>query len=253
LLGTESWNVFALTPGGEKLWRGFVHYHAVTAVQPFELRPGQWRIAVGTEYHTPLNVLNERGELEWFAWEQMGSESRAATDYFGYGLTQLLAHDLDGDGAAELIFGGDGTVLAAVRAADGQTVWSTPVADKVLGLALVNIPPHGRALLAILADGTLLHLGLDGAVRSYVRLDSRITHAARIPNTAWHVLALEDGGVSLIDGAAKVRAIHDLEDESVMWLSPLADPDGIGVTVAAQRRVLRLLHQPRPGRASRFF
>ena len=65
LLGTEAWNVFAFSPTGEKLWRGFVRYHAVTAVQPFEIRRGQWRIAVGTEYHTPLNVLNDRGQPEW--------------------------------------------------------------------------------------------------------------------------------------------------------------------------------------------
>jgi hypothetical protein len=253
LLGTEAWNVFAFSPTGEKLWRGFVRYHAVTAVQPFELRPGQWRVAVGTEYHTPLNVLNERGQPEWFTWEQVGSESRSTTDYFGYGLTRLLAHDLDDDGEKELLFGVDSNTLAAVRAADGQTVWSVPVADKVLGLTLVNTRRGDHAILAILADGTLLHLTLDGGVRSHARLDSRVTHAVGVPNTTWHVLALENGVVTLIDEAARIRAVHELNDEPIMWLSPQAESDAIGVSVATRRRIYRLLHRPFLGRPSRHF
>jgi len=253
LFGTEAWNVFAFTPAGKKLWRSFVRYHAITAVRPFELRPGQWRIAVGTEYHTPLNVLDASGEPEWFTWEQVGSESRSTTDYFGYGLTQMLAHDLDADGTNELVFGTEANTLAAVRGTDGQTVWSVPVADKVVALSVVETRRGGRAFLTILADGTLLQIAQDGNVQSHTRLDGCITRAARIRDAEWHVVAFEHGSVALIDADAKIRAVHEIKDGPIAWLSPFAQRNGVGVTVATERHIHRLVHRLRSGRASRHF
>ena len=108
-------------------------------------------------------------------------------------------------------------------------------------------------ILAILADGTLLHLTLDGNVQSNVRLFGRVTHAVQPPNMDWHALALENGVVMLIDEAARVRAVHELDNERIMWLSPQVESDVISVTVATQQSVYRLQHRPSPGRPSRHF
>ena len=120
-------------------------------------------------------------------------------------------------------------------------------------VSLGRFEPKGGAFLVLLADGTVLHVRVDGKPQSHRRLHRGITRAASVPETQYQVVALEDGSIVLMDGTGRIRAIQRLADTEIRWLSPFHDNGVIGVTVTTKQRTFRLVCRPKPGRTSRHF
>ena len=146
LAGTEGWFVHAFDLTGNERWHIQAKYHSVTEILAEDLDgDGKMEIAVGTEYCTPLNVMNYDGTMRWFTWEQVGSEARSTTSRNGSHLTQVAVADLDGDGIKEIIYGTGDNWVYAVRPADGAVVWEANVGGEVRGLFVGDLDGDGEA------------------------------------------------------------------------------------------------------------
>jgi hypothetical protein len=98
LAGTEGHHVFAIDAGGAVTWHQWARYHAVTALAAGDLLgDGRAMVVVGTEYHTPINVMDSSGNLLWYTWEQVGSEARSTTVRSGTDVRVLKLADVNGD------------------------------------------------------------------------------------------------------------------------------------------------------------
>ncbi len=136
LVANGGWKCYAIRPDGEIRWEGFVFYHPLTRVRVVEDIPGRRWVVAGTEYHTPVNVLDPlTGVMQWFAWEQMGSESKATTENFGIDLREMTFLDADDDGTRDIVFGTLSNGLYAIRAADGALIWEANIGDELTALA----------------------------------------------------------------------------------------------------------------------
>ncbi|MBI4550786.1 MAG: VCBS repeat-containing protein [Candidatus Latescibacteria bacterium] len=157
--GTTGWHVYAFDGTGEERWRRQIKYHGVTALLAADLDgDGREEVAVGTEYSTPLNLLDDDGRIRWFTWEQVGSEGRSTTEWCGVHLTHLTAADVDGDGRQELIFGTLANTVYVLRVEDGRVVWKANVGGAVTGLFAGDIDGDGR--VEVIAGGEHGHLHL---------------------------------------------------------------------------------------------
>jgi len=150
LAGTEGWFVHAFDRAGNERWHLQAKYHSVTEILAEDLDgDGKMEIAVGTEYCTPLNVLNYDGTMRWFTWEQVGSEARSTTSRNGAHLTQVTAADLDWDGVKEIVYGTGDNWVYAVRPADGVVVWEANVGGEVRGLFVGDLDQGDGSACAI--------------------------------------------------------------------------------------------------------
>lgn len=214
VLATNGWKMFGLSPSdGKILFEPFVKYHRLTGLKVLEER-GQWRIIPGTEYITPLSVFNAKGKEIWHAWEQMGSESKAKTEYMGYHLTAMDFQDVDSDREKEILFSTKNDRVYAVEAKDGGLAWQANVGDEALCLvALDTSRNNGPVSVTGTAAGDIVLLDRLGKRLGRISLGSAVVSlqkaASPMPGRTDMAALLSDGRVVIVDDLLKLRGHYD--------------------------------------------
>ena len=220
LAANGGWKVYAVEPSGEIRWEAMAFYHPLTRLGV--CRAGsEFLVVVGTEYHSPFNVFNARGELRYHAWEEMGSEFISHTDFFGIHLTDLLMTDIDGDGNDEMIFGTLSGRVFAVRLADGAKIWEENAGSAVTKLAKLSErriavgTEAGDVLLLATGGQRVARAELGATVTSLIVVDNRAT------GTPARAAATAEGDVTILRDDLRIRAWQRL-NAPVLALQPAA-------------------------------
>jgi outer membrane protein assembly factor BamB len=178
LAATNGWKLYAFRPDGKVRWESFIFYHRLTRVRVLKDK-GRTVIAVGTNYQTPLNVVDPAtGVVIWKTWEQTGSETMSTTEYCGKVLRDMVFVDTDGDGAKEIVFGNDSHTVTAMNAADGRVKWRAQVGDKVSVMKLLGeraAAGAGGRILAATEAGEVYIFDKSGRREAMMSLGSGVT------------------------------------------------------------------------------
>lgn len=223
LVATAGWKLFAFEADGAVRWEGFTYYHPQTLVRVVPGPDGSVRIAVGTEYHTPLNVLlPDDGKVLWHVWEEMGSEYIATTEYCGIHLTDMVS--LDGpDGRPCIAFGTKYNRIYSLDVSDGSKIWEANTGGEVTVMEKVSLVPGGPPSIVAGTDaGDIVVLNAEGKRTGYLPLRSEITdiEVLTAPGSDRTEIAVgtADGRVVILDGSLTVRAIHATDGKPVKRL-----------------------------------
>jgi outer membrane protein assembly factor BamB len=176
IVGTEGWKVHAFDLQGSQIWTTAIRYHAVTdlAIADLDL-DGRNEIVVGTEYHTPINILGYEGDLRWFTWEMVGSEARATTPYVGTHARIIVATHLSKDTGPLIVFGTETDEVVALGP-DSTVRWSSNVGGEVNALIVRDLDGDGSAEIIVgTSSGYLVMLDSLGRRRWWRRAESGIT------------------------------------------------------------------------------
>ena len=250
LVSTGGWKAYAFRPDGSVRWESFVYYHPLTKIRVLETAPGKRYVLAGTTYHTPLNVLDPDGKMQYFTWEQMGTESISKTEYLGIDLREMTFLDADEDGVTDVVFGTLSNHLFALRVADGSKIWEANVGDEVTALIRFDDPAAGGAprLLVGTAGGDLMlydragtrlaRAALGGAVRSLLPLSYEENDRIDL------VVGTEDGLVAVCDPALLIRSSIKLERPVNRLVELDKREDWRGIGAVTDRGVAGLGYQP---------
>jgi len=215
LAATNGWKLYAVYPDGRVRWESFIFYHRLTRVRVLKDK-GRPVIAVGTNYQTPLNVVDPAtGVVIWKIWEQTGSETMSTTDYCGKVLRDMVFIDTDGDGVKEIVFGNESHTLYAMNAADGRVKWKSQVGDKVSVMKLLGTggPEAAEGLVAATEGGELYLYDKNGRRRAMMSLGSGITGlevmGGGAPSRDDLLITTEDGRLAVYDTDFVPRASLD--------------------------------------------
>ena len=225
LAATNGWKLVALTPSGKVRWESFIRYHPLTRVRIFGDEEKKPVIAVGTVYQTPLNVVSGvDGKVEWFTWEQTGSESLAKTEYCDKHLTDMVFADTNLDGKGEIVFGTGYNSVYALRAEDGRREWKALVGDAVTVIKAMEAPGTGEAQFLVgTSGGDLVKLNRRGERIGRIEWESGITGLEVIRPPACNrrdiAVSTEDGSVFVCDETFGIRAsFHPPVPEPIIGL-----------------------------------
>ena len=230
LAATNGWKLYAVHPDGKVRWESFIFYHRLTRVRVLK-EAGRTVIAVGTNYQTPLNVVDPAtGFVSWKTWEQTGSETMSTTEYCGKVLRDMVFVDTDGDGAKEIVFGNESHTLYAMNAADGRVKWKTQVGDKVSVMKLLGRDGGagaGQRVAAATEAGEVYIYDRLGRRQAMMSLGSGVTGLEVVsfvkPERDDLVLSTEDGRVAVYDTGLVPRGSLDAGVGRVNSLFPAGD------------------------------
>ena len=221
LVTTKSWKLYAFNPDGTVRWDSFIFYHPLTKVGILKNDNGKTYIAVGTVYHTPLNVVSPvDGKVIWKAWEEMGSEFIASTDYCGIHLTDMLFVDTDHDGEKEIVFGTKYNRVYALNAKDGSTEWEANVGDEVTVMKEIDDPPTGEKRIVVATEaGDLIMLDRTGKRLDMISFGSGISDMETIAYAEQGrndiIVSTRDSRIIICDDDFLIRASFTVRNASL--------------------------------------
>lgn len=242
LVATTGWMAYAFDPDGGLLWKTFTKYHEETKVQAMKRADGEYYVAVGTEYQTPLDVLAANdGRYLWHTWEEMGSEFLSSTNYVGFGLTDMLSLDTGNDGKQDVVFGTLANTVTALDLASGATKWEVNVGDEVTVLQKMKDPTDGEPVLLVATDaGDLFKYSRSGKRLQALNLEAGITDMKVIPYPDHRrddiVLSMRNGEVVICDDSFRVRAVLAASEDPLMGVSVGQWLDGKAVIYAVSQK-----------------
>lgn len=197
LAGTNGWHVYALTTAGTLAWHSWIKYHGVTAIAVGDLLDtSEMSIVVGTDYHTPVNVLDKHGRRLWYTWEQVGSEHRSTTVRSGTDLRVLRLVDLNADSRLEIIYGTHDMLVVALDPRDGRHLWKADVGGEVVGLEVIPAGVGMGQILVATDNGLLWQLDYSGAPLGRLWLGK--TWTAMTVDSTGHIAAADKGTAWLL-------------------------------------------------------
>ena len=250
-VATAGWRLFGLDKNGKSKFETFIKYHRLTKIKVMpDNGKGMPLIAVGTEYITPLNVLDPSGKVLWQTWEQMGSDCKATTDYMGFHLTDLTFMDVNNDKRDEIIFGTKYNRLYAVDNADGRMIWSANAGEEVTALERLDITAKGVPLLiAGNAAGDLILLNRDGTRAGCVSFNSPVVSLSLIPYPDKHrtdiAVLFGDGSAAVVDDGLKVRAHYTGEGVAPLKLICLKQGEkDHQICIVTRERLVKINYRP---------
>ncbi|MGQ9673188.1 MAG: hypothetical protein ACUVV5_08645 [Candidatus Aminicenantales bacterium] len=239
IVATEGSRIHSFTIDGRREWMSAFNYHSATQLVVTDLdADGDSEIVIGNEYHTPVNVFDDAGNVIWEAWEQVGSESRSTTEYIGTFAHSLLVERLDEGQSPAIVLGTETDEVFSLRP-DGRGVyWSANVGGEVHCLAPADLDGDGRKeLIAGTGSGYLTALEARGARRWFRPVEGGVTglrfdrfEDLDLPvivfsTTGGRIGLLDQEGrlVGLGDAGAPVRllTLHDRQGKE--YLSATAD------------------------------
>ncbi|MCE5251789.1 PQQ-like beta-propeller repeat protein [bacterium] len=221
LVSTAGWKLYAFKPDGSVRWECFTYYHPETRIGILRHRDGKIFIAVGTEYHTPLNMVSPKdGKVIWYTWEEMGSEFLSVTDYCGFHLTDMVFADTNGDGNEEVVFGTKYNRIYALEPATGKTQWNANTGGEVTVMKTLTTSHDGMTAILVGTDaGDIILYNLKGERIRAVSLGRGITDIKVFPATQHRrtdiAAGTEDGRIVVLDEDFRVRAGLSLENAAV--------------------------------------
>ena len=158
LVGTEGSRVHAFDLQGKLQWstpatvrtgsssrgRAVEWWGALTDLQTADFDGDESEeIVVGTEYQTPIAVLESEGQLKWLTWGWVCCESRAYIPYVGTSARTIEVAELVGGTELSIVYGTETDEVYALSPA-GQPRWSTNVGGEVNGLVIRDLDGDGR-------------------------------------------------------------------------------------------------------------
>ena len=256
LTATNGWKLYAHALDGTQIWESFIFYHPLTMTAPVTTPRGTV-IAVGTSYHTPINVVDTRdGSRLWFTWEQVGDEFLSTTDYCGYHCTTLAICDADGDGDDDIVFGTRSNCVYALDSLTGETLWRVQVDDEVT--SLTNAGNNGTTFLVCTTrGGSVVLIGKNGAVIKRETARAGILSCAVVKYASHSrfdiAVGCTDGSILVYDDDLVLRGVFNSGASPVVALS-VDDDDGLcTITALTAGEALILQYIPRLLRPSRQF
>lgn len=254
LAGNSGWKVTAVDADGRIRWESFTFYHMITRVGVMEAGDGNRYVVAGNAYHSPVNVIDpETGVVQWYTWEEMGSEFVSTTDYFGMHLTEMVFLDVDSDGSKEIVFGTLSNEVHAIRAADGERVWSVNAGGEVTVLKLFEELATGSTRILVGSDGgDLKVLSRTGEEITRVDLGAGVTDVEFLPAATGpggerrDMAVTTDGGeLYILDEQLLVRAVHPFE-EKLTSVSLEADHEEgrFMLAVVGEKVIYRVAYEP---------
>ena len=209
IVGTGGWKVYAIRPDGDIRWECLTAYHEITKVGIVQPTDGLFYVLAGTEYQTPLNVIDpKQGKLIYFTWEEMGSEFISETDYFGFHLTDMLSFDANGDGKKDLLFGTLSNDVYALNVSDGHRIWKINAGDEITRLMNFTDPQSGeQRLLVANGYGSLILCDRAGKRLSRIELGHKITDLLVLPESKGRadIIVATAGGIKIVDHLLALR------------------------------------------------
>lgn len=232
LAAADAVRVYAFKADGTPAWQdsGWVKYHGLTALAVGDLLgTGELRVIVGTEYQTPINVLDRDGKRLWYTWEQVGSEHRSSTVRSGTDVRALRLADVNQDGRLEIIYGTGDLQVLALDPRDGRHVWKADVGGEVVGLEVVQSVAGGLEIAAATDNGLVWRLGADGAPLAHRCLDHALS--ALVAGPSGELAVAGTAGIWLL--AADLESIACVGTSTAAQLSRIASAAGPGCLYAA--------------------
>ncbi len=173
LVGTEAPRVHALDLKGNLQWstpatgttefsshgRAVEWWGALTDLKTADLDgDGKYEIVVGTEYKTPIVVLDAEGFLRLLTWRWGGSESRSQTPFVGINAIALEIAKLEPGAEPSIVYGTETDEIYALSP-EGSPRWSANVGGEVNALALQDLDDDNRPeIIAATGAGYLVVL-----------------------------------------------------------------------------------------------
>ena len=238
LVANRGWRLHAFRPDGSLVWEAFTYYHPQTQVRYLDDGPGRRLVAVGTEYHTPLNVVDpSNGETIWHVWEEMGSEYLVTTDYHGIHLTAMCFVDADDDGDRDIVFGTKSRTLCALDAATGETIWQRMAGGEI---TVLEVLPEENRIFAATQAGDVMLLTAGGEVVTGRDVGEGLTSGALLPvNGGFEfALATDRGNIIVLDENLMVRGACRISSGPVMALHVCDCGDKLFILSAAGARAV---------------
>lgn len=239
VVATEGSRIHSFRLDGKREWMSAFKYHSATRLVVTDLdADGDSEIIIGNEYHTPVNVFDDAGNVIWEAWEQVGSESRSTTEYIGTFAHSLLVERLDEEQSPAIVLGTETDEVFSIRADGRRVYWSANVGGEVHCLAPADLDGDGRKeLIAGTGSGYLTALEARGARRWCRQVEGGVTGLRfdRFEDLDLPVIVFVSAGgriglldpqgrlVGLGDAGAPVRllTLHDRQGKE--YLSAAAD------------------------------
>jgi len=134
----------------------------------------------------------------------------------------LVLGDTDGDGALEIVFGGD--TITCVNAEDGSEEWTLPLDSGVVSLALADIDGDARPDVLAGTEAGMFYLVQSGTVQWGVPLSGTPGNSAVVADLH---------GASGLEVAVSTDAeyLHLLGTDGVEIITPIPIPGGCGTPV----------------------
>lgn len=254
LVANGGWRLHAFRPDGTLVWEAFTYYHPQTKVRYLDDGPGRRFVAVGTEYHTPLNVVDPAdGHTIWHVWEEMGSEYLVTTDYQGIHLTAMCFADADGDGDRDSIFGTKSRTLCALDAATGETVWQREAGGEITALEV--LPDQDRLFVGTQA-GDVMIMTARGETIARCDIGEGIASGTLLPvgDTTEFAVATDRGRVVVLDDTLMIRGSYKTSTGPLTTIYALENGEGAFIlTAVCGDAVHNLSYTPLTLRKSRHY
>jgi len=187
LVANGGWKVCAFNPDGSVKFESFCYYHPLTKIGILDNGKSGLFIPVGTEYHTPLNVIDPHtGKVSWYVWEEMGSEFIAKTEYCGFHLTDMVFVNVDDDSDREIVFGTKYNRVYALEPKDGAKRWEANVGGEVTVMKTFAKPYH-------------LPLSLQAEIRDSEKQDERLPSGSLLDYSVMIAVGTDEGDLVLLD------------------------------------------------------
>jgi hypothetical protein len=167
IVATEGSRIHSFTLEGKREWMSAFKYHSATRLVVADLdADGDAEIVIGNEYHTPVNVFDDAGNVLWEAWEQVGSESRSTTEYIGTFAHSLLVERLDEEQSPAIVLGTETDEVLSIQPDGRRIYWRANVGGEVHSLVSADLDGDGRKeLIAGTGSGYLTAVDARGARR----------------------------------------------------------------------------------------
>ena len=251
LVATNGWKLYALNPDGSSRWESQTFYHVQTKVAFLKNTGSPSFIAVGTAYHTPLNVLDPRtGKVLWFTWEEMGSEFISRTQYCGIHLTDMIFVDVNQDGVRDIVFGTKSNRIFALNLADGALLWDANAGDEVTAVREIRDAATGEPrILAVTEGGDIQKYDRNGLRLGFLSLGSPISGIEVIPFPTQKrndlAVSTRDGRVIVADDSLLIRAAVKLGDKPIAGIVCRTEEDGrITLLTLSDREITEIPYSP---------
>ncbi len=260
LVSTNGWKLYAIEPSGTIRWKAFTYYHPQTSIAVGADSAGENYIAVGTEYHTPLNVLSPAdGAVRWHVWEEMGSEYLVTTDYCGIHLTDIVTIPACGTKKAAIVFGTKYNRVYSLNPTGGATQWQANTGGEVTSMACLDSGSTGEKLFLIgTEEGDCILLGENGATISRTSFGASVSDIAVLaaPDgiSSYAAVGGSDGVVRILDHALSVKGVYRVADEGPVRIHAISSDSGTYSFFAVSGdTVHRLSFAPLPLKKSRHY